>query len=419
MGDSGPMLPYVRTPPDSADPKFLGVISERKLAVTAWEFGVAGRPPFGVMRLMPDGSIGNYGHPNERFWRLTQDGLVILDEKGEISTSFSVCSRRPDGRLAFAGVFAKNSEGTIHYLTELHESARPSPFRVPPACNPFWLDGDVWRVDVVRARGLGDALMTAATLRRFKESYPTTRVAFYTDYPELFSPSTYIDECFPTEAAPKWATHVHYESYMPTPYHVAQLIAFQLGLQVAEARPFCNVDTNLVRKYRESWKNLPRPWVVAQRRANPLFTPNKDWPERNWLELLGLLSEFGSVFDVGNAGEGGPPVHSPNYVDLRGATSIRELVAAVAAADLYVGPPSGPLHIAGAVGTRVVNIVGGFELPENTHYPNSIGFGSNVPCGPCALLSPCAYDRVCLASISPARVFEAVRASWLGRYVGQ
>ena len=58
-----------------------------------------------------------------------------------------------------------------------------------------------------------------------------------------------------------------------------------------------------------------------------------------------------------------------SHVDLRGRTSLPELVAAIAAADLFIAPDTGPMHIAGAVAVPAVVIYGGYMHPNSTAYP--------------------------------------------------
>ena len=97
-----------------------------------------------------------------------------------------------------------------------------------------------------------------------------------------------------------------------------------------------------------------------------------------------------------------------NHVDLRGDTSLQDLAAVIAAADLYVGPVSGPMHVAAATRTPAVAIVGGFEHPVNTHCDGNVEFYTSVPCAPCWLREPCPFDLRCLRAISPEAVELAV-----------
>ena len=70
---------------------------------------------------------------------------------------------------------------------------------------------------------------------------------------------------------------------------------------------------------------------------------------------------------------------------------MEQLAAIVAASDLYIGPVSGPMHIAVAVGTPSVTIRGGYESPRGIEYLPEVKktinviISSDLPCSPCWL----------------------------------
>ena len=221
----------------------------------------------------------------------------------------------------------------------------------------------------------------------------------------------YIDKVPPYSALPQGALYVEYAHIVPSPVHISRLMGDKLGVRVTDTQPDCVVDQDLARRYAKSWEGLPRPWVIATRRASR-HTPNKDWPSSSWVELIGNICQFGTVIEVGNRDGTDGPVPSRNHLDLRDSTSIKELVAAISAADLYVGPISGPMHIAAAVHTPSVAIVGGFEHPVNTHYAGNTEFYTPVPCSPCWPLEPCPFGLKCLHAISSGQVTQAVQEMW-------
>ena len=95
-------------------------------------------------------------------------------------------------------------------------------------------------------------------------------------------------------------------------------------------------------------------------------------------------------------------------MDLRGKTSLEEMAAVIAASDMYIGPISGPYHIAAAVGIPSIAVSGGFEHPENTRYPKSIIFSSDLSCAPCWLRTECPNSKECLTTILPIDVEKVV-----------
>jgi ADP-heptose:LPS heptosyltransferase len=130
-----------------------------------------------------------------------------------------------------------------------------------------------------------------------------------------------------------------------------------------------------------------------------------------------MILKTATVIEIGEHSQVGERFATPNYIDLRGRTDLGELVASIAAADILVAPVSGPVHIASAVRTPAVVILGGYEQPENTAYPGNKVLYTPIECSPCWLKTPCPIDRECLRRISPESVREAIEEVWRSRWV--
>ncbi len=262
-----------------------------------------------------------------------------------------------------------------------------------------------WRrdlLDVGRRGAIGDVLLCTPALRELKQKNPTIRVRFYTNFPTLVRGLPYIDEVLSYDQRPNDVILLWYEDAMPPRQHCAKIIGDNLGIKVRNVRPDCIIDLALVEKFRESWRSLPRPHIVVQRRPS-IWTPNKEWPEQYWLELIESLSRRASVIEIGKETTERKVV-SENYIDLRTKTSLEELIAVIAAGDVFVGPPSGPSHIAAAADIPAVVIIGGYEHPINTSYSKSVSLYTPLACSPCWLREPCPYDLKCLRMIRPDTV---------------
>jgi ADP-heptose:LPS heptosyltransferase len=263
---------------------------------------------------------------------------------------------------------------------------------------------------VARVGGLGDTLLSTPGLRELKRRNPRCHVDFYTNAASLVRGLPYIDEVHQVAdfyAAPEGCLHLGYESFIPTRRHITQIMGDRLGVRVIDTRPDCIIDTALVERFRREWSDLPRPWVIVNRRAGP-WTPNKDWPDDLWEELIDRLAASWTVVETGSQ----PLDHRPRpgwYVDLTGHLTLAEFAAAIAAGDIHVGPISGGVHIAAASRVPSVVIYGGYEHPVGTTYPGNINLYSPVPCAPCWLRDPCPYGKKCLWQITPDRVEAAVR----------
>jgi ADP-heptose:LPS heptosyltransferase len=89
-------------------------------------------------------------------------------------------------------------------------------------------------------------------------------------------------------------------------------------------------------------------------------SPN--WTAERWAELSGAMADrghgvavFGGPDETGLAAEVASSA-GPAASDLSGRLTVTELAAALASLDLLVASSTGPLHLAAAVGTRVVGI---------------------------------------------------------------
>jgi heptosyltransferase II len=98
-------------------------------------------------------------------------------------------------------------------------------------------------------------------------------------------------------------------------------------------------------------------------------------------------------------------------IDLIGHTSLEQLAGVLASADVCVCNDSGAMHLAAAVGTRVVATFG----PTNEHATGPLAWPGaraevlthEVWCRPC-MLRECPIDHRCMTGLTPGRVFEAI-----------
>ena len=178
-----------------------------------------------------------------------------------------------------------------------------------------------------------------------------------------------------------------------------------------DVRPSCAVRPDLVERFRRDWSDLPRPYAVVTHRAGA-YTPNKDWPDPYWDDLVARLAARATVIDVGGRRDRALGQARRQLPRPQGPDHPPELIAAIAAADLHVAPITGTVHIAAAMGVPSVVIYGGYEHPDCTAYPGNINLYSPVDCAPCWLREPCPYGKKCLHQITPDHVLSAVDQLW-------
>jgi ADP-heptose:LPS heptosyltransferase len=144
------------------------------------------------------------------------------------------------------------------------------------------------------------------------------------------------------------------------------------------------------------------------------------WPSRQWLPpQTAELSRALRARDIGVVLVGGPndrafadAVHAAgpgdDVVDTAGRISLREVIAVMERAAVAIGPDTGPMHIASAVGTPVVALFGATSPlrsgPWGWYHAVLRG---DVPCVPC-YLPRCPIGQLCMERITPAMVMERV-----------
>jgi ADP-heptose:LPS heptosyltransferase len=106
------------------------------------------------------------------------------------------------------------------------------------------------------------------------------------------------------------------------------------------------------------------------------------------------------------------------FIDLIGRTTMTDLPSFLKYINVLVSNDTGPMHIAAAVGTRVVGIFMGTAYFRITgpYGAGHIAVQSNYPCAPCLDSTTCAQP-LCRKSISPEMVLQGVKLA-LGHEAG-
>ena len=151
----------------------------------------------------------------------------------------------------------------------------------------------------------------------------------------------------------------------------------------------------------------------------------KDWGQENWRALMEKLSgdapehalvlvgakEDASVSDYAAAAWRGPAVN------LCGKLTPRETAAVLRSAELFLGPDSGPMHLAAAYGVPCAIAFAAVDR-RGRWFP--IGTGHQpiyhtVDCAACRLTTCIEQKKKCLLSITVDEMHAAALAAWKGR----
>ncbi len=145
-------------------------------------------------------------------------------------------------------------------------------------------------------------------------------------------------------------------------------------------------------------------------------TKSKRWPTHYYHELITELHDWlGAVCILVGAKEDRPIAErlarlGTPALDWAGTLTLPQLAALAAEADVFVGPDSGPAHLAAAVGTPTVVLFSGTN--RNSQWlpfgPQVIPLAYPTPCSPCASKTCPVPGHPCMAGITPDLVARIV-----------
>lgn len=130
--------------------------------------------------------------------------------------------------------------------------------------------------------------------------------------------------------------------------------------------------------------------------------PVRDWKRENWAHLFHLMKSLRYRIIVSDQTQRwiGPNIIQPEL-------TFRELGALIQQANLFVGPDSGPMHLAGAVKTRSLVLFG--AVPPGArlnHYPTHTALVSSSACQ--GWHRQHCGSKCCMDDLTPEYVFQQI-----------
>lgn len=152
-----------------------------------------------------------------------------------------------------------------------------------------------------------------------------------------------------------------------------------------------------------------RPVVVLVPNAR---WPTKLWPASSFADVADRLCRDGVRVVVVGAeipSHGDPLVGTEGVVDLRGRTSLAELGAVLQGAALVIANDTGPMHLAAALGRKVISLMGPTDPRRTGPYGTGHRILSTFPsCSPCfSKVCRNPAGQICLRDLRPAEVYAA------------
>lgn len=280
--------------------------------------------------------------------------------------------------------------------------------------------------------GIGDILMITPLLQAIKETFPKCILTFSIDtkgagdlYYSLIKNNPYIDEVVSAHLINKTDYHIFkditsvclsYENVQKIPLNRIDIFAQACGFKLKKPKVFYKVEDNekewahefLIQHTHDLYKN--NPLYIFLHTAS--FDKKRSWPIHKYLELIKLMSvhnhnivyvinDFQSLYPYWN--------NHKNVINVS-QFKIREMAALLNECDFFVGPDSGPMHIAGALNKPGLTLFGSIP-PEAriNHYPqlHSITV-KNLACLGC-YYKGCPFQIKCMTSLKAEDVYNKIK----------
>ena len=312
---------------------------------------------------------------------------------------------------------------------------------------PSWLIFQCLRhrqraVILFRIGALGDVICTLPMCAEIRKRHPGRLLIYVvmSDYRKMVCLSPAVDQVYGARSwtfipyafpglvekiyAPK-TTDERSPELGPT-NHLIDDLAHSCGISPADRQPRLNPSPAFVNSVKTAYglaaaPGAKRHCVIGINGGHSW--PVKEWDVTKWQCLVDLIhADYAAT--ILQFGLRRPSSEADEFDQLTGITSLvgrvpaDQLVALVAACDLIISIDSGPVHIAGAVGTPVVGLFGAndpqFRLPPGSP---GIGLTSQVPCLFCHHRTPrghwqkgCPHDIRCMQELDGPTVFAAVKS---------
>jgi heptosyltransferase-2 len=211
------------------------------------------------------------------------------------------------------------------------------------------------------------------------------------------------------------------DQFPPAEHHLHHYlrVASLAGASTEPVAPELRISAQKKSSVRSRFQ-IPENAILCGINPGAEYGPAKRWPAENFAQLPSLLRNFpvtwicfGGKADVACASALEADVRKnfpeAKWLNVAGKTTLPELCALLSLCKLVVTNDTGPMHLAAALGTRVI-VPFGSTSPELTGpWPlqrHDLLLGQ-APCAPC-FLRECPIDLRCLRSITPQQVSQRI-----------
>lgn len=184
------------------------------------------------------------------------------------------------------------------------------------------------------------------------------------------------------------------------------------GLQWKNLKPFIVLDASERRAIREKYK-LPAVYAVIKPSGKTTVTTKKEWSVEKFQQVVDRMPQVQWV----QSGLPDDPLLN-GVIDLRGKTSLRELLCLVAESQFVLTIEGLYNHIGAAFDVPSFAVLSGYFYRESFTYGSTVMVSqeTEAPCAPCFLdgNKDCPVPgKPCMANLSPEIVIDAINARGL------
>lgn len=191
-----------------------------------------------------------------------------------------------------------------------------------------------------------------------------------------------------------------------------------LGIPLSHTPPKIYISANEMKEAHEFLKLLgidPEKQIVVGINPGAAYGSAKCWPPERFESVTCRLLENPDVFVLyfGDANTA-PLINNickslpKRAINLAGRTSLRELIALINCCKIFLTNDSGPMHIAAALGVKLLALFGSTNEVKTGPYPQGKVIHKHVECSPC-YKRVCPIDFRCMKRISADEVYEELK----------
>jgi ADP-heptose:LPS heptosyltransferase len=274
--------------------------------------------------------------------------------------------------------------------------------------------------------GIGDILMTTPLAKAFKSQYPKCEFTYATKPGVLASVlenNPFIDKVIDFQSvnpaeyhlfADVTTTGLSYEKSTNPPKNRIDLFAEYVGVRLTDHKPtYCTAPKE------QTWaETVLKKWFGERRNYKLIYLDiasvdqRRTWPIRHSIRLLSEITALRKDvrFVVNDFNRLLGRKWDYEFCEDVSAYGIRQSAALIEQCDLFIGPDSGMLHIAGALERDIVAVFGSTPAAARiNHYQNAIAVETDLSCQPCWYRA-CHIKYKCLAGLEPFRVRDMALA---------